>query len=321
MKSFYIKANPSLASLSDGFKEATAEELRVLVAMIALDGKCVSTEKIAERAGTSINRAKASITLWESEGAITISDEESNIIDEFDPDTETVQAKKTAETIRQEGLRELHEEIAAIIGKPALDRDEIARITALYSELGLSEEYIITLAHHIKARHEAAGKETRLRVGNVVTRAKSLVEKGVDSLELLEHYIETVERDTKDEHVIRSVLGIWNRRISKPEKEYFRKWTDEFCFGEQIISEAYDIAALKANASLSYMDKVLASWHEAGCKTVEECKNYDTSRLQAKKTRKGGAHPSKTEPETPKYGNFDPTAALEAAIKRSFDKN
>ena len=319
MKSFYIKAHPTAASLSESFREATAEELRVLVCMIALDGKCVTAEEISKRAGTSLNRARASITLWESEGAISISLEESNIIDEFEPDTETVEAKKTAETIRQEGLRELHEEIASIIGKPALDREEIARITALYSELALSEEYIITLAHHIKARHEAAGKETRLRVGNIVTRARALVEKGVDSLELLEHYIETVENDTKDEHVIRRVLGIWNRRISKSEKDYFRKWTDEFCFGEEIISEAYDIAALKANASLSYMNKVLASWHEAGCKTVEECKNYDTSRLQAKKSR-GGNQRSKTEPQTPKYGNFDPTAALEAAIKRSFDK-
>ncbi len=324
MNEFYIKAQPLSASSSSAFTEASAEELRVLIAIVELEGRPTTIDELAKRSSVSVSRTKSSVTLWESEGVIRLSDGESNIIDEFESETESEgeTAKATAELIRSENLRSLHEEIAAALSKPALDSGEIKRVTALYSELALSPEYIITLAHHLKERHEASGKENRLQVGYIINRARSLVAKGIDTLETLEHHIELTVRDSKDEYEIRRVLGIWGRAISKSQKDYFRKWMNDYCFSSEIISEAYDIAALRTtNASLSYMDKVLTSWHEAGCKTVEECRNYDTSEIKAKKSRAQSSHTSKTEPSTPKYGNFDPTAALEAAIKRSFEKN
>ena len=319
MKEFYIKVKPDAATACQAFSEATAEELRVLVAAIKLCGAKVSLEEIASVAATSIPRAKASISLWESEGAILRTESECNIIDEFEQDTPTVEAKKTAESIRAENLRSLHEEIAVIIEKPALEREEITRITSLVTELGLSPEYIITLAAFLKEKREASGSDTKLRVGNIVNQAKAYTEKGIDTLEVLERHIELSQKDTRDEYEIRSVLGIWGRAISKTQKEYFSKWMNEYCFGREIISEAYDIASLNTqNASLKYMDKVLTSWHEAGLKTVEECRNYDTGRLKEKADKRSSKRNSKTEPETPKYGNFDPNAAFMAALDRSY---
>lgn len=322
MEEFYIKAKPDAATLSQAFPEATAEELRVLVAAIRLSGARVTLEKLATEAATSLPRAKASLSLWESEGAILRTESESNVIDEFELSTPTVEAKRTAESIRAENLRSLHEEVARIIEKPALEREEITRITSLVTELALSPEYIITLASFLKEKREKSDKDTRLRVGNIVNQAKALTAKGIDTLEVLERHIELSEKDTRDERMIRSVLGIWGRSISKTIKEYFSKWTNEYCFGEEIISEAYDIASLNTtNSSPRYMDKVLTSWHEAGLKTVEECRNYDTSHLKQKADKRSAQRKPKTEPEKPRYGNFDPEAALEAAIKRSFSKN
>lgn len=319
MKEFYIKAKPDAATACQAFSETTAEELRVLVAAIKLCGKKTSVEEIASVASTSVPRAKASLNLWEGEGAILRAEGESNIIDEFEPENEIVEAKKTAEAIRQEGLRALHEEIARIIEKPALEREEVNRITILVTELGLSPEYIITLASFLKEKREASGKDTKLRVGNIINHAKALTEKGVDTLEVLERHIELSQRDTRDEYEIRTVLGIWGRAISPTQKKYFSKWMNEFCFGREIITEAYDIASIKTpNASLQYMDKVLTSWHEAGLKTVEECRNYDTGRMKEKADKRGATRKSKTEPETPKYGNFDPNAAFMAALDRSY---
>lgn len=319
MNDFYIKALPHSASSTAAFPEATAEELRVLIAAIELNGTKTSLSAVAARAGTSIPRTKASLRLWESEGALAFSETPNNIIDEFEPAEDTVEAKKTAATIRSEGLRTLHEEIARIIEKPALDREEVNRVTALTTELALSPEYIITLASFLKEKREASGNEAKLRVGNIVNRAKSLAEKGIDTLEMLERHIELTEQDTKDEHEIRTILGIWGRAISKTQKEYFKKWMNDYCFGSDIISEAYDIAALNTkNGSLPYMDRVLTSWHEAGLKTAEECRNYDTARLKEKRDKRSAKKPSKTEPETPKYGNFDPSAAFMAALDRSY---
>ena len=255
MTEFYIRAFIEKASSAPSFTEATAEELRVLVAAIQLCGKKTSAEEIAATAATSVPRARASLNLWESEGVISRG--ENNVIDEFEPERATVSAKETADSIRKEGLRELHEEIARIIEKPALERDEIGRVTALVVELGLSHEYIVTLASFLKEKRESSGSEVKLRVGNITNQARILLEKGIDTLEMLERHIELSQKDTRDEREIRKLLGIWGRAISKTQKEYFRKWTDEYCFGLEILAEAYDIAALKTpNASLAYMDKV-----------------------------------------------------------------
>ena len=321
MNDFYIKALPSSATSAAAFPEATADELRVLIAAIELCGSKASLESVASRAGTSVPRAKASLRLWESEGVLAFSESPENIIDEFESAETTIEAKKTAATIRSEGLRSLHEEIARIIEKPALDREEVNRMTALTTDLGLSPEYLITLASFLKAKRRNAGNDTKLRIGNIVNHAKALAEKGIDTLEVLERHIELSEQDTKDEHEIRTILGIWGRAISKTQKEYFKKWMNEYCYGSDIISEAYDIAALNTkNGSLQYMDKVLTSWHEAGLKTAEECRSYDTARLKEKRDKRSAKKPSKTEPETPKYGNFDPSAAFMAALDRSYSE-
>lgn len=317
MNEFYIKALPLCASTSQAFSEATAEELRVLIAAVELSGKQTTAEDLAARAKTSLQRAKASLLLWESEGIIRR--DENNVIDEFEPECAVAEAKRTAESIRKENLRALHEDVASILEKPALEREEISHITSLVTELGLSPEYIATLASYLKGEREASENGRKLKAVNIVNRARSLVERGIDTLETLERHIELSEKDSRDEREIRKLLGIWGRAISKSQKEYFRKWTDEYCFGFEILAEAYDIAALKTpNASLAYMDKVLKSWHEAGLKTAAECKSYDATHLAAKQEKRTSTRKSKTEPETPKYGNFDVQAAFRAALDRSY---
>ena len=71
------------------------------------------------------------------------------------------------------------------------------------------------------------------------------------------------------------------------------------------------------------MDKVLTVWHEAGCKTVEECRALAASeKAKAEKDRadsQAARKKSKTEPEKPRYGDFDINDAFKAALERSYE--
>jgi hypothetical protein len=76
---------------------------------------------------------------------------------------------------------------------------------------------------------------------------------------------------------------------------------------------------------------LLADWHNAGCKTVEECltRYEEVKRLrteeEATKRETSGAKPKRARAEQkqkPRYGDFDPEAALKMALSRSFfDEN
>ena len=69
------------------------------------------------------------------------------------------------------------------------------------------------------------------------------------------------------------------------------------------------------------MDKVLTAWHEAGCKTVSDCRQR-IEEEKAKKQAEAKATVSKKRPkataETPRYGNFDINEAFNNAVARSF---
>ena len=74
------------------------------------------------------------------------------------------------------------------------------------------------------------------------------------------------------------------------------------------------------------MDKIITDWHDHGAKTLEECEAcyIEWRRIQAEESEKKRAELAertsarRPKKEKPRYGDFDPEAALEMALSRSF---
>jgi DnaD/phage-associated family protein len=117
-------------------------------------------------------------------------------------------------------------------------------------------------------------------------------------------------------------MGIYNRALSKDESECFRKWSCDFGYSAEIISEAYNIAVKYADVGKSYhtyMDGVLTNWYNSGCRTVVECLAHtEAGRLERQKTQTKKTQKSK--PEAPRYGEFDINEAFEKALERSYGR-
>lgn len=306
------------ASSLPSFLEASREELRVLSVM--MESECaLSVEKIADAASVSAARAAAAIALWCAEGVFR---EDDGITEEFDSrvrqgEIDEAPAVKVAESIRDEGLAELIEECAEIMGKPALTTEEVKNLTALVTQYALTTDYIATLAAYLSSK----GKLTAVRLRD---RAISLVGRGVDTTEALEIYIKEREKQSSSELEFRRLLGIYNRTTTEAERRAFNKWSDEFGYSTAVVGEAYSICVMNTGSlSVPYMDKVLTVWHEAGCKTVEECRALASSeKAKADKEKTEAPTPrkrSKTEPEKPRYGDFDINDAFKAALERSYE--
>ena len=307
-----ITANPS-------FKEASKEELRTLLALIELEGKAKEIKALADAAAISTARCRAALAFWEESGIIREDDGTPTITEEFEErlvrgEIDEEPAIEVAESIRNEQLASMIDECATLLGQACLSNTEIKKLTGLYTQYALSPDYIMTLAAHKASR----GRTT---VKLICDEAIRLSGKGIDNAETLDAYLKSLEESSGAEWEIRRALGIYGRNLSPSEKGYFKKWSEDFGYTVAIITEAYDIAVLNSKTGrgdLRYMDKFLTDWHEAGCRTINECKaryEAESAKLIAEKTAK---KKQKSEAPTPRYGNFDVQKAFDDAVERSF---
>lgn len=318
---YIIKKGADSATLT----EATREELIVLSA-IAISEEGLSGEEAARTTGVSKARAVSAIALWVEAGAIEPLCKErdekpsdTSIEEEFEERVQPGElyeerSVKIAEAIRDEELSELLTECASLMEKPALTTQEVKIITSVYTQYALSQDYLLTLAAYLAS----LGKLTAPRLRD---KAISLVGKSIDTTEALEVYLKDKESEARDEQEIRRTLGIWSRKITEAEKEAFDKWTVNFGYSTVIIGEAYSVCVSNTGRlSVSYMDKVLTSWHNLGLKTVEECRAAKAI-SKAEGEEKPRRSSVKSEPQKPRYGDFDIDEAFQKALMRSYEEN
>ncbi len=301
------------------FAESSAEELRVLVALIESGGAPSDIEKIASLAGTSVPRTKSAIAFWESANIIAVRDtNDGNIEEEFggsvlDFEPGEMSAADAAFEIRDKNLAIMIEECGKTLGKPALSTEEIKKIVALKCELGFDEEFILTLAAYV------AKKSASPTVQMLARRAKTFYEKNINTSEKLEAYIKETEEQIEGEMELRRALGIY-RPLTKSQRAFAEKWLCEYGYGLDIIGEAYDITVSNIDkVSFAYMDTLISAWYEAGCKTVSDCQSKtEADRLAKKQEKSAKRTQSKKDEDKPRYGNFDAEDVFARALERSY---
>jgi DnaD/phage-associated family protein len=302
------------------FKEASKDELKILVAILSMRG--ASAEELSEKLGISLPRVKACITLFKESGVLTECDKAplAEVEYEFEPTgknktEEKDGAKAVARSIRENDLYEMNREIERILEK-TLETREIERITSLHTKKGLSPEYILTLAAFLKDRRQS------LSVEYIVREANKLVTANIDTLEELEIYVKDKMDEIAGEMEMRRLFGIYGRTLTKTEREHFSRWMHEYGYSSSIIGEAYDITVAAINKmSLSYINSILTEWHNAGCKTVDDCRakvNIRKSATPKKANNTSHKTTKNTTAETPKYADFNSEDALLRALERSY---
>ncbi len=307
---------------SDAFLEASREELRVLIAVMERPFQFATAEQLSKAAGVSRARASSALTLFTEagifirEGDVSYEFEKRRDIDE--PIERT--AVEIAANIRKKELGDLFTELASMMGRDCLNTDEIRLINALIADEGLSEEYILTLSAHL-------AEKGNLAVKKIVRHAENLIKSSVDTPELLDDYIKSRESSSATlEGEFRKLFGRYGKSITKTELDYYKKWTQTLGFIPEVILLAQDInVRAKSDYTYAYMDAILERWHECGCKTPEECERQaelDRVRIAEEKRRENTKenYSSKSKAPTTKFGDFDPTEALQRALERSYSK-
>ena len=304
------------------FREASAGELRVLLVLIEYNKRKISLDTLSELACVSEARVKSAITLFESAGILSKADGYAVIKDEFASQDIDKYSVSVAREIRDERLAELIEECAVLMESESLPTEDVKIITSLATDTTLAPEFILALAAFLKSTLK---ENKRLTAKKLRAEAEKLIAKDIDTLEALEAYIKNKSGEIRDEWEYRRILQMWSRPFSNTEREYIKKWSHEFGFSTAIVSEAYEKTILNTHVlSFPYMDKLLTDWHEAGCKTLAECKarsEQTGAALKTERCEKPRGTSGIKESATPKFSSFDSEDAMMRALERSYGKS
>ncbi len=316
MRTFKIKAPICKSSV---FCEASPEELKVLIAVLEHGGAPLDDKRISELAEISAPRAKSALAFWREAGIMEECEiTDGNITEEFasrslDASTLELSGTECARLIRDNALAETIDECARLLNKTALPPEDVKKIVALHTEYGFDTDFIITLLAYVVSNSSAPNATMLVR------RAKALYDKSINTVEKLEAYIKDTEEQVAGEMELRRMMGIY-RPLTKTQREYASRWMGELCFGLDIIGEAYDITVNSIDkVSFKYMDKILTSWHEAGCISAADCKRKsEADRLQKSAAQGKKPQQKKKAEDKPRYGNFDADEVFKRALERSY---
>ena len=154
----------------------------------------------------------------------------------------------------------------------------------LYDHLRLDCEYILLLSSYCKRTgHDSVRYFEKTALG--------LFDSGVDTVGKLEKYFMDENRRDELERRVRRLYGMGERALTSTEKEYLRLWSSEWDISYELVEAAYEeMMKNLPSPKMSYENKILKNWHDAGVKTVADAKGKGL--IGAAKQGKKTAEPS-----------------------------
>ncbi len=95
--------------------------------------------------------------------------------------------------------------------------------------------------------------------------------------------------------VFYKTLGIKRGAPTTIEQEFFKTWTKDYGFGEDIVEEACKRAVLHTqNPTIKYVNGILTAWHNAGVTDFAGIKQEDLAHAETAKNQKASATTKKS---------------------------
>lgn len=291
--------NVSISLLADTFNQTEADIVRALkywdkmgVLILEFNGPDNELSNIKFKDIDHINRCDYSVDSSDSFDVSQSTDSHitpvvinSSVSHDNEPDhpvsvIEPIEASKIQFT--PEKLNELSDDetfsmltyvIQSYLGR-TLTNKEINSIAYYYDTLHFSGDLIIYLVEYCVGR----GKKSFNYIDAV---ALDWARKGI-----------TTESQARDEvathnnvvYQVMKAFGLSSREPGIQEKEFISKWTDIYCFSQDMIIEACN-RTMKAihQPSFEYTDSILSNWKKQDVHTIQDIKKADADYANTKK--------------------------------------
>ncbi len=172
-------------------------------------------------------------------------------------------------------FKQLVDETQRRLGR-VLSSFDLHILLSLYDWRGMRPELISLLISHCleeTRRRHPDGRPPTLR--QIEREAALWADKGLDTLEKAEVYIQEQEAQRETTAVFARALGLSHRMLSATEEKYLKAWAD-FGFDVSAIALAYDKTVVSTGKlNWKYMHSILSSWQTKGLLTAEAAQAED----------------------------------------------
>lgn len=178
--------------------------------------------------------------------------------------------------LARESMKELAKQVNRSLGLfyESLD-SEIESYISPWLGYGFEVDTILKVA-------EYAFKSSIRSLDGMDNLMKKLYKLGILTSESLLEYLGQLVKGDAQIKTILEKLGL-SRRVNSFDREMFKTWTEAWNMSEELIAHAASLSLGKLSP-LQYMNRLLATWHEKGVKSVEESKAV----LASPESMKGG---------------------------------
>ncbi len=280
-------------------------------------GKSLSLASIADKMSCTENDVLRALRYWEKAGVLRLAMKDGERIAGItfvnfcnpevisscagEPASPELSAERISKLGEQEEIRELLFIAQQYIGKP-LSRTEMEKILYFYDSLHFSPDLIDYLIEYCVSHGHKS-------IHYIEKVALSWHDEGITTIREARASVGSYHREYYD---ILKALGNDSHNPVEAEITIMKKWLEDFHFPMDVIREACSRTVLQTSKpSLTYTDRILASWHEEGVKTREDILRLDKLHVKSKDKEQKPAPDRKKTPSGTFY-NFE---------QRSYDYN
>ncbi len=272
---------------------ASSVSIKVLLLILRNAENPITIEQMSEKLGISKADICDAANYWVSYGILKneeeISEKTSKIKQE---QTECVNVVKVTHSPLRLSGKELEEAVnnskelkfllerAEKILEKHLIPSEAGILVSLNNWAGISVDVILMVITYCTS----IGKNSLRSIERI---ALDWNDKGYDTHEKVEKYIQKLTDDNKNENSVKSDFGIYDRNLSAKEKMLIATWFNEYRFNLDMIHLAYEKTIDRTGKlSFPYINTILKSWFENEIHTTDQVLKLDADFEKAKTNEK-----------------------------------
>lgn len=263
-------------------KIATHTQLKVLLYFMRNISDGVDPQKIAEALSLPQTEVEDALVFWQQRNILV---GEAQKADE--PKAVVIKSAmpSRADIIRRgledERLMFLLREAQLKFGRD-LKVNENSLLVSLYDDHGMDASVILLLLQY-------AAREGKCNLSFVKKTATQWLTQGVETVLDAERIIAENTKQNLAWSIVQNAFGIEKRNPSTKELEYSNLWINEWGVGADLLKAAYDACIdSKTKLNMSYVAKIIESWHKDGITTAQEVAAKKQKKQTAQKNNYAG---------------------------------
>ena len=262
----------------DYLKGAKKSETKLIMYIFSKKGEDFSIEEASKSLSETTDSIASALAFWRGTGIVSEVEEDQDAQEHQQTKNEEKAGEIKAVLIKDRGYST--EEVADAMQSDGdfkalvnytehtlgilLNASRVSTLLYLYDSLGMQTDVIMGIIAHCVSN----GKKSLRYIEKC---AEGIHNDGVVTYKELESYLASKRRYAEYETMVKRIIGASDRAFTPKEVKLVSVWENTYKSSKELVELAYEktVSAI-SKPSVSYMSKILETWHNESLDTVEK---------------------------------------------------